>query len=67
VTSTEFDSARGKYRIAAFDHMGNLPVFVGPIAWSKEYDQPVIDVDQVVPGDVARPTEAVVRQSRQGS
>jgi branched-chain amino acid transport system substrate-binding protein len=67
VTSTEFDSARGKYRIAAFDHMGDLPVFVGPIAWSKEYDQPVIDVDQVVPGDVARPTEAVVRQSRQGS
>jgi branched-chain amino acid transport system substrate-binding protein len=64
IETTEFDSPRGKFRYAVYDHMGNFPVFLGHVVPSNEYGQPVLDIEVVVPGDKARPTEAEVLKSR---
>lgn len=62
----EFNSARGKFRFGKFDHMADMPVYLGRVAPSQQFGQPVLNIEEVVPGKLARPTEAVVTQSRQG-
>ena len=64
IETLEFNSPRGKFHYAAYDHMGNFPVFLGHVVPSKEYGQPVLDIEVVVPGDKARPSEADVMKSR---
>ena len=64
IETMEFDSPRGKFRYATYDHMGNFPVFLGHVVAGKEFGQPVLDIEVAVPGDKARPSEAEVMKSR---
>lgn len=64
IETHEFSTVRGKFKFGKFDHMGEAPITLGPVVMSKEFGQPVMDIQDVVPGSVARPTEAVVLQSR---
>lgn len=60
-----FTTLRGPVHFAAFDHEADVPVYFGKVTMSAEYGQPVLDVDEVVPGSTVRPSQAVVEQSRQ--
>ncbi|MFT3721663.1 ABC transporter substrate-binding protein [Pseudorhodoferax sp.] len=66
IKTQEFSTTRGKFRFGKLDHMGEAPITLGPVVMSKEYDQPVMDIQEVVPGSVARPSDEVVLQSRKG-
>ena len=62
--TNEFTSPRGKFHFAKYDHMGNFPVYFGHVVQSAEFGQPVAQIDSVVPGDSARPSEADVMKTR---
>lgn len=61
-----FKSPRGPIRIGRFDHQAEAPVYIGKVAQSAEFGQPVIDMLEVVPGSKSRPPEQTVLKMRGG-
>lgn len=64
IESRPFNSVRGTFHFAKYDHEADAPVYFGKVSPSKEFDQPVLNIEEVVPGAVTRPTEAMILQSR---
>lgn len=64
IETTEFKSVRGPLKFGAFDHQGEVPVYIGKVVQSKEFGQPLLDIAEVIPGSKARPAEDVVRKLR---
>jgi branched-chain amino acid transport system substrate-binding protein len=60
----QFESARGSYRFATYDHQASVPTYFGKVEQSKEFGQPVLAIQDVIPGTQARPTEDMVRAAR---
>lgn len=60
----EFSSPRGKYRFAKFDHQADVPVYFGKVNQSTEFSQPVLAIEETIPGSASRPAEEVVMKSR---
>lgn len=60
----EFSSPRGKYRFAKYDHQADVPVYFGKVKQDKEFGQPVLAIEETIPGSVSRPTEAIVMKTR---
>ncbi|WP_246529973.1 MULTISPECIES: ABC transporter substrate-binding protein [Paraburkholderia] len=65
IVSNEFDSTRGKFRFGKIDHMGEVPTFIGKVVDSKEFAQPVLEVEEAIPGSLSRAPDAVILKSRQ--
>ncbi|MFT3721725.1 ABC transporter substrate-binding protein [Pseudorhodoferax sp.] len=66
VENGTFESARGSYRFAAYDHQADVPTYLGKVEHSKEFGQPVLAIQEVIPGSAAHPSEEVVRAIRSG-
>ncbi|MGH8787456.1 MAG: ABC transporter substrate-binding protein [Cupriavidus necator] len=66
IETGQFESARGSFRFAAYDHQASVPTYFGKVEQSKEFGQAVLAIQDVVPGAEARPTEAMVRGTRGG-
>ena len=64
IESSTFDSPRGAFGFAKYDHQGNVPIYLGKVAQSKEFGQPVLDIKEVVPGSAVRPSEKLVSELR---
>jgi branched-chain amino acid transport system substrate-binding protein len=64
IESASFESSRGRYRFAKYDHEANVPIYVGRIEESKAFGQPVLRIDDVIPGESSHPGEAVVNKLR---
>lgn len=62
--SHAFKSPRGELRLGKIDHQGEVPVYIGTVAQSAELGQPVIEMRQVVPGRISRPSEQAVQTMR---
>lgn len=67
IESQTFKSPRGDFRIGKFDHQSEAPVFIGKVAQSKEFGQPVIDLSEIISGTKSRPTEQTVLKLRSGN
>ena len=65
IETHEFSSMRGPLHFAAFDHQADNPVFSGIVTYSAELKQPVVDIKEIIPGSLIRPSEAIVMKSRQ--
>lgn len=63
----QFNSARGVFRIGRHDHQAEVPSYIGKVEHSAEFGQPVLAIQDVIPGSVSRPSEAVLRQVRSGN
>lgn len=59
-----FDSPRGAYRFGSYDHEAEAPIYFGKVAQSKEFGQPVLDIQDVVPGTQSHPDEKTVMSMR---
>jgi branched-chain amino acid transport system substrate-binding protein len=66
IESQQFNSARGSFRVAKYDHQGLVPIYVGKVEQSKEFGQPVLAIDEIMPANVSHPSEAVVLKVRKG-
>ncbi|MFT3721723.1 ABC transporter substrate-binding protein [Pseudorhodoferax sp.] len=66
IETGQFDSARGSYRFAAYDHQASVPTYFGKVEQSKEFGQAVLSIQDFIAGDAARPTEAMVLATRGG-
>ncbi|MGH8787458.1 MAG: ABC transporter substrate-binding protein [Cupriavidus necator] len=66
IETGKFESARGSYRFTAYDHQADVPTYLGKVEQSKEFGQPVLAIQDVLPGAAARPTEEMVRAIRNG-
>jgi branched-chain amino acid transport system substrate-binding protein len=64
VESAAFNSSRGVLRFAKYDHELDAPVFIGKVSQSKEFGQPVLDIEEVVPAKVTHPSEDQVLKMR---
>ena len=64
IETGEFSSPRGKYRFAKYDHQADVPVYFGKVQQDKAFGQPVLAIEETIPGSVSRPTEAVVLKTR---
>lgn len=64
IETTEFKSVRGPLKFGAFDHQGEVPVYIGKVVKSQEFGQPLLDIAEPIPGAKARPAEDVVRKLR---
>ena len=64
IETDQFESLRGKYRFAKYDHEANVPIYVGRLEESKAFGQPVLAIDAVIPGETAHPGEKVVNKLR---
>lgn len=64
IETGQFTSARGSFRFAAYDHQADVPSYLGKVEMSKEFGQPVLAIQQVLPGSASRPTEETVRAAR---
>ncbi|MGE4243123.1 ABC transporter substrate-binding protein [Ramlibacter sp.] len=67
IESMEFKSARGNFRFAKYDHQGNVPTYVGKVEMSREFAQPILNITEIMPASVSRPSEAVVLKARQAN
>jgi branched-chain amino acid transport system substrate-binding protein len=65
IETNSFDTLRGKLRFGKDDHEAEVPVYIGKIAKSAQYGQPILDVDQVVPASATQPSKAIVDAARQ--
>lgn len=61
-----FRSPRGAFRIGKFDHQAEAPTFIGKVVQSKEFNQPVLELLETIPGTKSRPSEAAVTKMRSG-
>lgn len=64
IEGNEFTTLRGPLRFGKFDHEADVPVYFGKVVASKEYGQPVLDIDAVVPASMTRPSQATVEKAR---
>lgn len=64
IENGEFNSPRGKYRFAKYDHQADVPVYFGKVQQDKAVGQPVLAIEETIPGSVTRPTEATVQKTR---
>lgn len=64
IESGEFNSPRGKYRFAKYDHQADVPVYFGKVAQDKDLGQPVLAIEDTIAGSVSRPSEAAVQKTR---
>jgi branched-chain amino acid transport system substrate-binding protein len=64
LVENKYASPRGTLSFARYDHQADVPVFLGKVARSAQLNQPIVDIDTVVPGAQVRPSEAVVKKSR---
>lgn len=65
VEASDFNTMRGKLRFGKLDHQADAPVYFGRIEQGKEQGHPIMAVTEVIPGSVVRPSDAVLRKSRQ--
>jgi branched-chain amino acid transport system substrate-binding protein len=66
IETQQFSSPRGELRFAKYDHEAVVPDFFGKVEHSKEFGQPVLAIDAIVPGSVSHPSEDVVLKMRKG-
>jgi branched-chain amino acid transport system substrate-binding protein len=66
IESKEFQSVRGPVRFGKFDHQLEAPIYIGKVAQDKQFEQPVLNIVDTIPGNQARPSEEVVRKLRAG-
>lgn len=66
IETGEFESARGSFRFAAYDHQADVPTYLGKVEQSKTFGQPVLAIDEVLPASAGRPSEETVRAMRGG-
>jgi branched-chain amino acid transport system substrate-binding protein len=66
IESNTFDTMRGSLRFGKYDHEGEVPVYLGKVAQSKEFGQAVLDIDEVAKAEATRPSQAVVEKARKG-
>ncbi|GAQ26544.1 ABC transporter substrate-binding protein [Ralstonia insidiosa] len=64
IEGNEFTTLRGPLRFGKFDHEAEVPVYFGKVVAGKEYGQPVLDIDAVVPASMTRPSQATVDKAR---
>ncbi|MFT3814906.1 MAG: ABC transporter substrate-binding protein [Acidovorax sp.] len=64
IESNKFNSPRGAFQFAAYDHQADVPTFMGVVTQSKEFGQPVLDIKEVLSGAASRPSEETVRAIR---
>lgn len=64
IETMEFKSPRGAFRFQKYDHQADVPTYVGKVEMSAEFGQPVLNIFEVVPANVARPSEAQVLKAR---
>lgn len=64
--SMTFKSPRGDIKFGKFDNQAEAPVYIGKVAQSKEFGQPVLDIVEIIPGNTSRPSEAIVNKMRSG-
>ncbi len=67
IESQEFTSIRGPLRFGTYDHQAEAPIYIGQVVVDEEYDQPLLDISQIVPGSEVRPSEETVRTLRGGN
>jgi branched-chain amino acid transport system substrate-binding protein len=67
IESGEFHSARGNFRFGKLDHLAEVPVYMGKVEQSKEFGQPVIAIQDVIPASESRPSEALLQKERAGA
>jgi branched-chain amino acid transport system substrate-binding protein len=63
--TNSFDTLRGRLRFGQDDHEAEVPVYIGKIAKSAQYGQPILDVDAVVPASTTQPSKAIIDAARQ--
>jgi branched-chain amino acid transport system substrate-binding protein len=66
IETQTFKSPRGPYRFGKFDHQAEAPTYIGKVAQSSEYGQPVLELSEVIPGTASRPSEQTVLKMRSG-
>ena len=66
IETERFNSPRGAFRVGRFDHQAEVPVYFGKVVQSKEFGQPVLDIEVVVPASKIRPSEEEVLKMRSG-
>ncbi|MFT3814929.1 MAG: ABC transporter substrate-binding protein [Acidovorax sp.] len=59
-----FASARGSFTFSPYDHLANVPVYLGKVEYSPERKQPVLAIHTVVPSSSVHATEAQVKKAR---
>lgn len=64
---SEFNSARGTFRIGKHDHQAEVASYIGTVEQSTEFGQPVLAIRDVIPGAVSRPSEEVLQKARSGN
>jgi branched-chain amino acid transport system substrate-binding protein len=64
IETDTFDTLRGKVRFGQYDHEAEVPVYFGKIVKSAQFDQAVLDIDEVAPASATRPSKPIVEDAR---
>ena len=64
IETTPISSLRGALHFGKNDHELSVPVYFGKVVAGKEFGQPVLEVDDVVPASVTLPTQELLEKSR---
>lgn len=65
IEDNEFTTPRGgTMRFRKLDHEAGVPVYIGKVVAGKEYGQPVLEIEDVVPAGLTRPSPAAVEKAR---
>lgn len=64
VEEGEYTTLRGRLRFGKFDHEAEVPIYIGKIGAGKDFGQPVLEIDEVVPASATRPSQELVEKSR---
>lgn len=64
IESGQFASPRGAIRFAKYDHQADVPSYIGVVEQSRDFGQPVLNIVDVMPASVSRPSEATVMKIR---
>ena len=62
----EFKSVRGPLRIGKLDHQAEAPIYIGKVVQDKDYGQPLLSIQSIIPGAEVRPSEETLRKLRGG-
>jgi branched-chain amino acid transport system substrate-binding protein len=65
IEAGEFDTMRGRLRFGKNDHQAEVPSFIGKIEYNKEVGRAVMNITNVIPGKDIRPSDEVLKKSRQ--
>jgi branched-chain amino acid transport system substrate-binding protein len=64
IETADFESLRGAFKFGKYDHQADVPVFIGKVARSDKYKQPILDITETVAGASVRPSEGEVMKMR---